>query len=31
MVLETRKDADPEGNVLRSRDHLKALLGDAAR
>ena len=31
FVLETRNDADPEGSVLRSRDQLKALLGDAAR
>ena len=31
MVLETRNDGDPEGTALRSRDHLKALLGDAAR
>lgn len=31
FVLETRNDADPEGSVLRSRDQLKALLGDTAR
>ncbi len=31
VCVETRNDADPEGNVLRSRDHLKNLLGDAAR
>ena len=31
LVMETRNDADPEGNVLRSRDRLKELLGDAAR
>ena len=31
LAMETRNDADPEGNVLRSRDRLKELLGDAAR
>jgi sugar phosphate isomerase/epimerase len=31
LVMETRNDADIEGSVLRSRDHLKRLLGDAAR
>ncbi len=31
LVMETRNDADIEGSVLRSRDHLKRLLGDAVR
>ncbi|HJN86894.1 MAG: sugar phosphate isomerase/epimerase [Dehalococcoidia bacterium] len=31
LVMETRNEADVEGSVLRSRDHLKRLLGDAAR
>ena len=31
LAMETRNDADPEGNVLRSRDRLKELLGAAAR
>ena len=30
-LMETRNDADPEGNVLRSRDLPKELLGDTAR
>ena len=31
LVMETRNDADPEGNVPRSRVRLKELLGDTAR
>ena len=31
LVMETRNDADVEGSILRSRVHLKRLLGDAAR
>jgi len=31
LVMETQNEADVEGSVLRSRDNLKRLLGDAAR
>lgn len=31
LAMETRDDSDPRGCVLRSRDVLKRLLGDAAR
>ena len=31
LVMETHNDADIEGSIVRSRDHLKRLLGDAAR
>lgn len=31
MAIESRDESDPEGCVLRSRDHLMALLGPAGR
>jgi sugar phosphate isomerase/epimerase len=31
LVMETHNEADVEGSILRSRTHLKRLLGDAAR
>jgi sugar phosphate isomerase/epimerase len=31
LVMETKNEADVEGSILRSRAHLKRLLGDAVR